>query len=833
MCVPSPLVTIGITCYNDARYVTRCLESVFAQTHDNLEVIVVDDCSTDDSVAHIQKYGDRVRLIEHVRNSGGYMTGRKEVIAAATGEYVCHLDADDFLQPDFVERHVAAFAADQQLDWVAGNLIIVDAEGKQTDRWDYRDFPTDPLNGLRRGFLTASVPVPKNGLFSLRFLRENGLDWYQLPRTANGSDAFTCVKYLECNPKISLIPYYGLNYRIHGTNRCGNPVERIKMTVDLKEYYVERYSIMVYLPHPDLLRHQFGSEEYLAVKYYLLAVEFYRTMREFRVPEQFRSPRTDREIQANLGLFHEPIVRYAERSLSNSGRYERELTAVLLAIGHSPSGRKAPSVQGKPVTEEGGNRVPDWQRVVSEAPMSLEAHNGLAEAHYQAGELEQAQRHASAAMQIAPHDPHTLNTAGVVAFSSGMHAEAEVLFKRALAGDPEFADARYNLCELWGQVLHRFVPDAQRRRDLLKAVRWLSEYAPDPSRLALLRESTQLREDLLAAYKNRWQRMGLRVLLHRPSNGALKYLMDSWAEVLTYAGVQTRLINWGERTAPVFEQFRPDVFLTVADPNYMAQLDYEYIMQYRKNTGLLIGHITTFEHEFPSCDFLVTFHFDPSRNARMQVTETPLVSLPFAANPLQHYMRPGVEVWDYFFVGTNSPRKVACTKAYLLPLVRRYSGVLAGANWDMGLGELSVQEAAVLYNFARIYPNYSTPRHFDEYNEVNERTFIIPACGGFELMDNPVAIRELFTGEELAIADSPAQYREMFDHYLRHPEERLPIVRAGMRRVYREYTLFHVLERLVSQIGSLRTQGEPAPVWQNEPVMTARSRGITWADRFI
>ncbi len=807
-----PLVTIGITCYNNAAYIRQSLESVLNQTWPEIEIIVVDDASTDDSLERIADYADRYRLIRHQANSGGEMRGRCDVIEGATGAYVGHLDADDYLEPDFISQHMEAFLADSELDWVAGNLNIVDGEGNRTGRWDYRDFPTDPFIGLRRGYQTASVPVPKNGLFSTEFLRRNSLRWYDLPHTANGSDAITCIKYLECAPKIRLLPYYGLNYRTHDSNLCRRAVERIKMTIDLKEYYISQHNELVYLFHPTLLRFPYQSDEYLATKYFLIAVDFYRTMQNFAVPEQFNTPETASEVQRNLGLFEEPIMRYAQKSLEYAPIFAKDLEVILRAIG-----RRAIDVQTPPEPPEQapGDTMSRYTRMLAENPHSVEALNGMAEALYANGDIEGAQEYAATAVRVAPHDATTLNNAGTIAYSCGRHEEAEILFRRALASDPGMSDAHYNLCELWGRVAKNFAPDPQRTRDLLGTTRWIANHDPDQTRNTLMSENHHLRNTVRATYKNRFSAAGQRVLLHRPSNGALKYLMDSWREVLEHMGIETDLLNWGERTAEKFEAFRPDVFITVADPNYIDQLNYDYVTSYRRDNGLKIGHITTFEHEFPPCDFLLTFHLDPSRDPQMKVAETPLLSVPFAANPMQHYMRPGREVWDYFFVGTNSPVKIQPTKDYLLPIVQRYSGLLAGTGWNVGVGELPMKEAARMYNFARVYPNYSCPRQFEAYNEVNERTFIIPACGGFQLIDSPVAVRELFTDDELAIADSAEQYLEMFDHYLRHPEERLPIIRKGMQRVYRDYTLFQVLERLALFVGmksSAADSGEIAPV---------------------
>lgn len=808
-----PLITIGVTCYNNEKYVQTCIDSILSQTYPHIEIIVVDDCSMDKSVSILKKYGNRIKLIQHETNSGGLMQGRKDVIAAASGEYVHHLDADDFLQPEFAVRLVKEFQNDPNLDWAASNLNVVNEQGAIVDKWDYRDFPSDVMPGLYRGYHTTSVPVPKNGLFKLSFIRKNDLSWYQLPHTAQGEDAFTCIKYLECNPKIKLIPDYLVNFRVHGQNMSAKVVERVKMAIDLKEYYIRHFNEMVYLFHPQFLRLEYGSDEYLALKYYLITTDFYNAKRNFRLPAIFQGETTKHEIHESLRLFDEPIRKYANLSLSYSGSHAHDLKLLIIEVdgGRVPTGLIA---EGHRVLELGdfSRAKTTFESALREIPHSVEALRGLAESCYGLGDLQEAERYSATALKMAPNDPQTLNNAGVILYAGKNYSRAEATFRKVLSVDSHYADAYFNLCELWGAVTSKTPPDPVRKRDLLNAVRWIGENAPDSNRDILLRENRQLRETLLQQYHHAYENSERRILLHRPGNGALKYLMDSWREVLNYMGIETAVINWGERTDAKCESFRPNVFITVADPSYIGQLDLDYLRRYRREQGLQVGHISTFEHSFEPCDFLITFHLDPSRDPVMSKADLPLLSLPFAINPLQHYMRPGTEVWDHFFVGTNSPFKTQETESYLLPIIRNHRGILAGTKWGGGIGELRVEEAAVLYNFARIYPNYHVRRQMEEFNEANERTFIIPACGGFELVDNPIALREIFNEDEMAVAHTPREFHEMFDHFLNNPGERQSYIEGGMRRVWKEYTLFHVLSKLADFLKVSRAQSEKKAV---------------------
>ena len=109
-CLSHPLVSAVIPAYNCARFIGEALESVFAQEYPALEVIVVDDGSTDDTREKVMRYGGRVSLV--VQPNSGAAAARNEGIRRSRGKYVAFLDGDDFWLPgklrhqvDHLERH--------------------------------------------------------------------------------------------------------------------------------------------------------------------------------------------------------------------------------------------------------------------------------------------------------------------------------------------------------------------------------------------------------------------------------------------------------------------------------------------------------------------------------------------------------------------------------------------------------------------------------------------------------------------------------------------------------------------------------------------------------
>jgi glycosyltransferase involved in cell wall biosynthesis len=129
---PGPKVTVVIPCYNYAEYVEQAIWAVRCQTFTNWELIIVDDASTDQSVQAIEeaiKEEPKARLIRHSENLG-VANARNRGILAGTGEYVLCLDADDAIDPRYLETVVPALDEDRSLGIAYTGLYMMDGRGR-------------------------------------------------------------------------------------------------------------------------------------------------------------------------------------------------------------------------------------------------------------------------------------------------------------------------------------------------------------------------------------------------------------------------------------------------------------------------------------------------------------------------------------------------------------------------------------------------------------------------------------------------------------------------------------------------------------------------------
>jgi len=111
--VSDPTVSIVIPVYNGRRYLAEAIDSVLAQTYPHVEVVVVNDGSTDNSAEIIASYGNRIVVVE--QENQGVGAARNAGMQRATGQFIALLDQDDWWRPEKLEKQVAQMIADDRL----------------------------------------------------------------------------------------------------------------------------------------------------------------------------------------------------------------------------------------------------------------------------------------------------------------------------------------------------------------------------------------------------------------------------------------------------------------------------------------------------------------------------------------------------------------------------------------------------------------------------------------------------------------------------------------------------------------------------------------------
>jgi len=129
-----PLVSVVIPAYNAAWCIDKALESVFAQSYRPMEVIVVNDGSTDATEITVRRFGERVRLIN--QPNGGMSNARNTGVRNALGQWVAFLDSDDYWLVGKLKRQMELLTSNPDLGFCSTCAEVVDPDGKLLNFWN-------------------------------------------------------------------------------------------------------------------------------------------------------------------------------------------------------------------------------------------------------------------------------------------------------------------------------------------------------------------------------------------------------------------------------------------------------------------------------------------------------------------------------------------------------------------------------------------------------------------------------------------------------------------------------------------------------------------------
>lgn len=211
--------SVLVTCYNYKAFVEEAVDSALAQTRAALQVIVVDDGSTDGSTELLQaRYGNDPRVTLLCGENGGQLVAFQRGVAAATGEVLCFLDADDRWAPDYLEKIGAVYDARRDVGFVFSDIALFGNEervvGYAAGPLDlgytaistyvltyWYGAPTSALS-LRADYARRCLDLPTDYAKTWRLSADNCLVY--------GASLLGARKYY--------LPTGSVGYRIHGNN---------------------------------------------------------------------------------------------------------------------------------------------------------------------------------------------------------------------------------------------------------------------------------------------------------------------------------------------------------------------------------------------------------------------------------------------------------------------------------------------------------------------------------------------------------------------------------------------------------------------------------------
>jgi hypothetical protein len=342
---------------------------------------------------------------------------------------------------------------------------------------------------------------------------------------------------------------------------------------------------------------------------------------------------------------------------------------------------------------------------------------------------------------------------------------------------------------------------------------------PDSSNNPLVTQGQALVRSVKESFAGKYTGYGdrLRILIHVPSakrSPAGYSLFLNLAASLQFIGVPTRCLAWEESLRDQLLEFRPTVLLSSDSAEYLARLDLDAVRQYRVsqvlklgltasleeygNTPLpprlkwAVGHGIDFYYSFKAPEYLT------SRKEYRPFYENgySILSVEFGANPLLYHPIAGVtRDIDFVFLASRNADKRERYYAYLPGVFRHGQGLWAGITpW--------VPPAAqrFLYARAKVGINLHIDNSLDWPSELNERTYILAACGVPQLIDDAKLLPFRFSPDAMFVAKTPAEYTEMFSAMLKNPALTEQRALKAQQEVFAKYTTFHRAESLATAL---------------------------------
>ena len=205
-----PKVSVVMPVYNGERFLRESLDSVFAQTFQDFEVLCVDDGSTDNSAAVFEQYGVRIRVLR--QKNAGQSAARNAGVILAKGQYIAFLDQDDLWYPSKLLRQLAAIEANSRVVLVHCDFDRIDEKGRMVqeragtiERASALASPMGQLIGEALIFPSAML-IRREG-----FARSGGFH-----AELQGFEDFDLIARLKQQGEFVMVEERGMAYRLHG-----------------------------------------------------------------------------------------------------------------------------------------------------------------------------------------------------------------------------------------------------------------------------------------------------------------------------------------------------------------------------------------------------------------------------------------------------------------------------------------------------------------------------------------------------------------------------------------------------------------------------------------
>lgn len=230
------LISIIVPLYNYEKYIGDCMRSIYNQDYDNYELIIVDDCSTDDSLKVCNSLKNRNTQLISFKTNRGYSFAKNEGIVASKGEYIVHLDADDMLTKDSLTYRIKAME-ESKVPFVHGKAFHIKESTSLKEAYAGKKLikKTNEPKIHAQGVMLKKDIYRQYGLYdeNLRSRADKEM-WWRLFGMTKKDNAFV--------EKIKLDGYVAY-YRVHKNSMMNTRLRNKKLNQEITDKLYRAYEI--------------------------------------------------------------------------------------------------------------------------------------------------------------------------------------------------------------------------------------------------------------------------------------------------------------------------------------------------------------------------------------------------------------------------------------------------------------------------------------------------------------------------------------------------------------------------------------------------------------
>lgn len=229
-----PLVSIIVPVYNSEKKLRRCIESLLVQDYSKIEVILINDGSTDNSLSIIKEYEFKDKRIRvYCQHNGGVSRARNLGIVKADGEYLCFVDSDDYVEPCYISNFIQGIEGDIDLVFQGLNEIHLDKSVRKIVPEQAYYTYSNILDGVSDINKHKMFGYVCNKLYKTSIIRQNNLMFRE--DISISEDRIFALQYLHYVKSMQVVAASAYNYELQesGLTLKRRPFEEIKKAADI------------------------------------------------------------------------------------------------------------------------------------------------------------------------------------------------------------------------------------------------------------------------------------------------------------------------------------------------------------------------------------------------------------------------------------------------------------------------------------------------------------------------------------------------------------------------------------------------------------------------